>query len=161
MVDATFTHASVNTGTAVTLAINNVSFGWSNLIKADPATSKYDIVPADKVGFENPKLTISGVIDQDAIPTNGLTQALLTDFAALKSTTAIEFKLVTAGILTGAATAVLGGQPTAGYSSSGANTLDTTNGVAIIIDSFDLSISSSDSKEGQIWRYNLNVTETS
>jgi hypothetical protein len=158
--DTTLTHASVNSGTAVILPNVQVSWDWSNLTSATPATSKYDSVAVDKVGFENVKVTVSGAIDIDKIPTNGLTHALFVDFLALKSTDPIELKVSTGGVLSGVSETVLGGRPTAGYDSSGSNTLDTTNGISIVIDSASLQMSSSESKLGQRWNFSFIATET-
>ena len=150
----TLTHASVNGGVAVDLGAADVSYGWKNLTKTDPVEGKFDISETDYSGFENPIITIRGVMDVDDATANQITQALLIDFALLRSTTPI-----TLTVQAGGGTANKGklrGRPAAGYSVGGS--LTTT--MKVVIDSFDISFSTTTAEEGQRWDYSITLQET-
>ena len=73
-------NAGVNSGTSVWLTETNGKIGFKAVTKADPSDGKEDIVEASRSTIENPLFTVSGVIDVDNIPTNGITYSLLKDF---------------------------------------------------------------------------------
>jgi len=153
--DPTLTNTNVNSGTAITILGGSVKYAWKNLTKADPVEGKYDIVESHYGGFENPKIVLSGHFDADnsAKLSNVMTHAMLVNFATVKSgTTTLKVSLGTTPL-------VLGGRPTAGYETNGANTLDTTNGIDVQIDSFDLD-ASTQTNAGKKVNYTITMHET-
>jgi len=152
MAQVTLTHSSVNSGTAVELYNTEITFGFKKLINTDPVSGKYDIVEANYDGFENPLIALQCVIDVDDIPTNGLTQQLLTEFATLRSTTPI-----TLSITSGSSGTALGGRPSGGYTTTGSMALSNT--INVIIESFDIRIASS-SEMGHLWNVSIKCRET-
>ena len=153
MSQVTLQHANVNGGTAVTLYGASVKFSWKNLTKPNPIPGKYDISETEYGGFENPKIVITGAFSVDDIDSNELTQELLTDFAALRSTTPI-----TLTVSTGSTPTYLKGRPSGGYETDGDMTL--SNSIKIQIESFDISISGQDSDLGHFWNYSITAHET-
>jgi len=152
--DATLTNANVNSGTAVLLNARSVTYAWSNITKPTPADGKYDIVTSHFGGFENPKIVVQGIIDNRRAIANSMTHVLLVNFAACKAgTTALKVNY-------GTTPTILGGRPTAGYVSTGSNTLDTTNGIDVQIENFNINIDYSADASGQVWRYQLTMHET-
>ena len=133
--DITIVNPNVNSGNAVTIFGGTMRYDWKNLTKSDPVEGKYDIVESHFGGFENPKIVVTGQFDADNVAghSNVMNHALLVDFASCKSgTTTIKISLGTTPL-------VIGGRPTNGYETDGAQTLDVTNGIDVQIDSFSLS----------------------
>jgi len=150
--DATLSHPSVNSGTAVNLQMRDIQFGFKCFREAKPVEGKFDISSANFLGFENPGINITGVIDIDNVGSNTVTQDLLTSFACLKSTTPLTLTVVlgTSG--------KLGGRPSGGYSTGGSNTLAST--ISVVVDSFDIQSNAVDSVSGQRVDYSLTLIET-
>jgi len=159
--DISLTHSLVNSGTAVTLKGAKVGYKWKNLANCSPVIAKFDIVPGNYQGFENPTITINGTINQVDLGTNDLTQQHLVNFCTLLSTTPISLVVPTSSSGTAespfsATPTYLGGRPTGGYKTDGTNTLLTT--IKIIIIDFTIDIDSS-SELGHIWTYSINAQE--
>lgn len=154
--DITLTNANVNSGTAIVILGGTIRYDWKNITRADPVDGKYDIVESHYGGFENPIISVTGIFDVDnkASLSNIMTHAMLVNFATVKSgTTTLKVSL-------GSTPLVLGGRPTNGYSTSGSNTLDTTNGVDVQIDSFSISASSGETIYGRGASYTIMMHET-
>lgn len=148
----TLQHDSVNSGTAIVLENTTVKFSWKNLNEVKPILGKYDIVENEYGGFENPKLTLSGFIDVDNIPSNGLTQELTTELATLRSVTPLVLT-----VTTGTSATALKGRPTGGYETDGDMTL--ANTINVVIDSFDLSISAKNADLAHFWDFSIQLHE--
>jgi len=154
--DVTLTNANVNSGTAVTVLSGTAKYSWKNLFKAKPVEGKYDIVESHYGGFENPKIVITGWMDADNKDSlsNIMTHAMLVNFAAERSAvTKLKVSLGTTPL-------VLGGRPSGGYSTSGSNTLDTTDGIDIQIESFDIVVNSMETDAGRKMNYTIVAHET-
>ena len=152
--DITLTNANVNSGVAVILPASKFTFAWKNITKSDPIPGKYDISESHFSGFESPRLIVRGAIDINSTTTNVLTLKLLVDFAACKSgTTTLKVSL-------GVTPVVLGGRPSGGYNSAGANTLDTTNGYDVQIDNYSFDTDVGGSKHGERINYSISLHET-
>ncbi len=89
----------------------------------------------------------------DDMIANGLTQELLTEFAALRSTTPITLSVPTGST---SSPTYLKGRPSGGYETDGTMTLQNT--INVVIDSFDIMIDNS-SQQGRFWSYVINLTE--
>jgi hypothetical protein len=155
------THSLVNSGTAVTLKGAKVGYKWKNLTNCNPVVAKWDIVKGNYQGFENPTISISGVINQVDLGTNDLTQKRLIDFCTLLSTTPISLVVPTSSSGTAespfsATPTYLGGRPSGGYKTDGTNTL--VNSINILILDFSIDIDSA-SEMGHIWNYQINAQE--
>lgn len=85
----------VNSGTAVTLPGSVVNYAWTNLSNTTPIPGKFGTTETDIVGFENPKIIVTGTIDIGDIPSNSLTLELLKSFAKVQfdGTTTTALKL--------------------------------------------------------------------
>lgn len=83
-VDITLKNSNVNGGTAVSLRGGTVTYNWKNRTQVKPLVSTYDNVEADFLGFENVRLSVSGVIDSGDNSSNIVTQELLMDFSQEK-----------------------------------------------------------------------------
>lgn len=157
--EITFTNPNVNSGNAVTVAGGSITYQWKNLTKVQPAEALYDISESHYGGFENPHMTIQGILDADFSKSEDDTRTwmshkLLVDFASCKAgTTALKISL-------GSTPLVIGGRPSGGYSTSGANTLDTTNGIDIQIDSFTLNSSVESAEYGSRIDFTIDCHET-
>jgi len=149
----TMTHASVNSGTAVILEGAKVNYAWKNITSVDPITGKYDIVEAEYSGFENPRVVIAGHMDVDDMLSSGITQELLTEFATLRSTTAISLS-----VPSGATPTYLKGRPTAGYETDGDMTM--LNTISVRIESFSIGLDGFNSDKGRSWTYQITCHET-
>jgi hypothetical protein len=159
--DVSLTHSLVNSGTAVTLKGAKVGYKWKSLTNCNPAVAKFDVVPGNYQGFENPTITITGVINQVDLGTNDLTQQHLVNFCTLLSTIPISLIVPTSSSGTAespfsATPTYLGGRPSGGYKTDGTNTL--SNSINIIISDFSIDIDSS-SELGHIWNYTISVQE--
>lgn len=152
MVDCTFQHNLVNSGTPVILHAENINLSWKNLNEHEPIPGKYDIVNNDYAGFENPKITIRGYFDIEDIDSNELTQELLTEFATIKSTTPISLV-----IPIGQTPYYLKGRPVTGYENDGDFSMQ--NSLNVVIDSFDISLSGRESDMGRFLSYSIVLTE--
>lgn len=118
MVKITLQHAQINSGTAVSLDATTLALGWKNLLKYDPIPGKYDIVEVGFAGFENPTITVAGVIDLWTTPakthstntgaTAVLDQEYLKDFAVIRDS-------ITLTVPPSGTGSILYGRPTAGY----------------------------------------------
>ena len=164
VVDITLSHPLVNSGNDVELNGVNFKYAWKNFINGDPIPGKFDTVGKTNNGFENPIITVGGLWDADAqtvlntaaTGSSGnklICQKLMTDFATVRSTTPI-----TLTIMTGQNQIALGGRPTAGYNTAGANTLLGT--IKVVVKSFDVSAGVKDSSEGQRVDYNLTFVQS-
>jgi len=155
MAEATLTNALVNGGTAVKLNAYRIRYGWKNLGKIEPIAGKYDIAEGNFLGFENPVIEVEGIIDVDNLPSPNtgsnavITQEYLIDFCLAKEADTYF------SVKTGQNNVALKGRPSSGYSVGGTMT-DT---VKVMIESFDLSFSARESREGYIWRYRLVMRE--
>ena len=145
----TFQNTAVNSGTAVVLQSATVTYSWSNLTNSTPVPGKYAVVETDVGGWENPKIIIRGVIDVGNIPTNHLTQALLTSFAKLQfdGTTTTPVKV----------TVVSGGDGTIDVYLR--NNDDTQNYLYCVVDSFNIKFGTDVVNERK-WVYSITLTET-
>ena len=156
--DPTLTNAGINSGNPVTLLSGNITYEWKNITRVDPIEGDYDIVETHYGGFENPKIIVDGFFDADNEKSDDetetlLTHALLVDFALIKTGT------TTLKVSFGSTPFILGGRPTAGYSTAGANTLDTTNGIDVQVDNFSIS-SSTSIRYGRRVNFKIEMHET-
>ena len=99
------------------------------------------------------KPVITGTIPIDDAISNHISQDLLVDFATVKSGDIIL--AVTAGKTGGTK---LKGRPSGGYETDGAQTL--SNNIKVQVESFSISFSARESREGEMWTYTLNLVET-
>jgi len=87
-------NVSVNGGVIFTISGTKVSYVWKNITNYKPVPGKFDVSEVDVAGFENPKISLSGVIDSNADST---TMGILKSFAKLQfdgtTTTAIKLTL--------------------------------------------------------------------
>jgi len=85
-------HPDVNNGNAVILNGVSVKYVWKNLYNKEPVPGKFDIVEVDVAGFENPYVSLNGIIDID---TDKTTSEHLKSFSRIEftgeSTSAIKF----------------------------------------------------------------------
>jgi len=77
----TLYNVSVNGGVIFTISGTKVDYVWKNLTNYKPIPGKFGISEVDNAGFENPKITLSGVIDSNADST---TLGILKGFAKLQ-----------------------------------------------------------------------------
>ena len=152
--NTTLTHSQVNSGTAVNLGAVEIGMSAKNLVRVNPVEGRYDISEADINGFENPIITVSGIIKMTDIPTNGFTQQLLWDFFLVKSGITLTF---VGGdyTTTPSVNQRLRGRPSTGYAIG--TTLSNT--ITCFIESWDIKIVVTE-EFGAVWRYNLNLVET-
>ena len=155
---ATLTNSNVNSGNAVDLIALNIVYGWKSFVKAPPVEGKFDITEVDYGGFENPIITISGVMDVQlsTIGSGTLTtisQKLLVDFANSATALTLEVK---AG--TNTPTTRLGGRPSGGYVTNGSNTL--TNTITCRVEGFTINISTQESVGARKWNYSVTLRES-
>jgi hypothetical protein len=151
--DMTLTNPNVNSGTAVVLQGAKFSWTWKNLTKNEAVEGKYDIQESRFGGFLSPKMSLSGFINVDEVPTNSLTQSLLMDFLQEKSAT------TTLVILTGTSGTYFKGRPTAGYSVGGTY----VNSLKIQLETANINFAThggDQSTEGHGWPYTINFHET-
>jgi hypothetical protein len=153
-VSVTLQHTSVNGGVAVDLFAQSWSFSWKNRIDNTPSDGAHDIVEVDKDTFENPIITIQGIIDARSSVANRATQALLMDFAQVDTSTN-KIKLVL-GADDRTPAFYVKGRPTAGYSVGGTY-LDY---LYVEIDSFSISSSTEEVSEGACVNYSLTLVES-
>lgn len=153
--DITLKNTNVNSGTAVVLGGAQVTYDWRNMVKNNSVSGKFDIAESTFSGFESPTIVVRGTIPIDDLPSNHITQTLLINFATCIS--GDTYLKVTAGATGGT---ILGGRPSGGYETDGAQTLDTTNGIKVQIKSFTISFSAQETFEGQAWNYTINMIET-
>lgn len=158
----TLQHSLVNSGTAVTLpSSTTISYKWKNLTNFNPAVGKWDIVPGNFQGFENPTIQIKIPLSTIETSTNELTHKLLVDFSILRSTTPITLSIPTSSSGStenpfSATPTYLGGRPSGGYKTDGTNTLSNT--IYIFINGFSIDIDSS-SELGHIWNITIDAQE--
>ena len=151
--DIEIMNPNVNSGATVNLGGGAVVYAWKNLVKTNVVPVKYDIGEVTFGGFENPKITITGAIPIDESIANHISQSLLVDFATVKS--GDTTLAITAGKTGGTN---LKGRPTGGYETDGAQTL--TSSIKVQVESFNISFSARESREGEMWTYTLNLVET-
>jgi hypothetical protein len=161
MADITLQHSLVNGGVAVALKGVSVNYNWKNLFNVNPAVSKFDIVPGNYMGFENPTISIRGVMDMTDIDSNELNQSHLINFCTLLTTTPIVLTIPTSSSGSAedpfpATPIYLKGRPLAGYQTNGQNTL--LNSINIMIVNFSLDISNN-SEMGHMWNYTIEARE--
>ena len=148
----------VNGGTAIILDTTLTSFAYSlkNMVSADPvpnkevsSTQKYGIAQVDKIGMNNPIITITGTIDVDDIASNEITLELIKDIARVRydgtATTAIILNIQSGKN---------GASPTdiKNYNSSSTN-------IRVILDSVDVR-GDQTSEQLHLLNYTLNFIET-
>jgi len=150
--DITLQHTDVNGGVAVELNGATVQYGWKNLTNADPLIGHNDIAEVDYAGFENPTLSVQGIIDVDDITANRITQSLLMDFAQADTST----NKVVLTVTTGSIPTYLKGRPAAGYSVGGTY----LNYMNCIVTGFSLTFGVPETREGQGWTYTITLLET-
>jgi len=152
MAEVKMNHPLVNSGNDIVLESAKISYSFKNLNEAKSMPGKFDIVESENVGFENPKISISGNWDVDRMLTDGLDQELLISLAIVRSEVPIKLT-----IKTGNSNKSLGGRPTAGYSTEGSNIL--LDDINFIIDSFDIKIGAN-SDLAHSWDYSIIGKET-
>jgi len=91
MADTRLSNSSV-TSSAVRLLGAEVTYKWENLVEADPVPSKFDTTSTAQtevqfMGWNNPKISIRGIVDEnDDIP-NAINFELLKKFAMATTNT--------------------------------------------------------------------------
>ncbi len=139
--EATLTNSQVNSGTTVKLNQITYTYSWKNLAGAEPVPGKYGKTSADMRGWENPIITLSGVINVDDADSNTMTMDLLIDFA--KERTADTTLL----IYLGATPYVLRDEDKG------------SSGISVQVINFTLK-GDTNTKDGHIIEYDLAVQET-
>jgi len=152
----TLKSTGVNSANAVWLTESIVNFGYKDLIKVTPVEGKRDIVEADRAGFENPVIKISGRIDVDELggtydindesSCSQITQDLLFDFSKE------EDYDIFLKIGTGTGTTVyLKGEDSANNSD--------TNTIKVVVRGWNITLDTT-SIGGHFWKYNIQLVET-
>lgn len=153
----TLKSTDINSGNAVWLTESTVNFGHKDLIKVTPVEGKRDIVEADRAGFENPVIKISGIINVDELSgtytindesnCSKITQDLLFDFSKEEDYD-IFLKI-------GTGTAAI---PVYVKGEDSANNVD-TNTIKVVVRNWNIIIDTT-SDGGHFWRYNIQLVET-
>jgi len=165
-VDVTISNPTVAAGATLELNAREVEYNWSGLHNANPVPGKADIVETDVSGWENPVITIRGVIDVDLLKlqsTNPSTSNTLITPAHLYALARVDFDGTTSSVCT--LTVRSGGKtldPSTGtvvaqtnlYASDG-----TTTTIKCLLKDFDVVLKV-DNEEAKIWEYSLTLFET-
>lgn len=153
--DATLQHNDVNSNTAVSLNNVTIKYAWKNIVKQDPIPGKGDISEVDYNGFENPIIILTGWIDTDDTSSNLINHSLLLDFAqANNSSNTTKLTITCVGEDTTAT--YLKGRPSTGYSVGGTY----RDFLLVQVKNFSFNFGVPKSKEGRIWGYTIEFTET-
>ena len=153
MTDITLQSTGINSGTTVTLNGASVKYAFKPLTRTTPYATSFTLSESQISGFENPKIIVTGYIDVNNIPTNGITMPLLRDFA-LNRYDGTEAKSIYLKIKSGR----INPKYLVGTASSTSWSTDQT--IKVIVESFDISMASSDSDYAHFWTYTLNLVET-
>jgi len=136
--------ASVNSGVAVTLNGISVKYVWKNLTNVKPVPGAYATTEADVGGYENPTLTLGGVID---VNSDSTTLELIKDFAKLQfdGTSATAIKLT-----------ISAGTDQTVYLKNAASSEDF---IYVIVKNFHV-IFNTQVKDGSKWLWTVEIVET-
>lgn len=150
----TLTNASLSTSTAVKLLNGEFTYGWKNLVKADPGNGYFGDVEAQFNGWENPIASLMFHIPTDNIPAGTMTWPLWNEFVKAQhagSSSSCTFLAITYGASDTAF---------AEYSASSSSTARTT--IPVQISSYNLRFSPAESKNAAHWTISaqLQVTKT-
>ena len=146
----TLTNAGINSGTAVKLLHGAFSYGWKNLVKADPANSSYSSVEAQFSGWENPTMNLTFHIPVESIPSDTMTWALWNQFVKNQyaGTAATQTRL-----------AITVGSNDTQFGDYSTSTVAVT-AIPIQIDEFSLIFSPVESSNAGFWTINAQVKVT-
>ena len=126
-IDVQLKNSGINSGTAINIFCQEYKIGWKNLTNKKPIPQAYNIPEVDFSGYEGPIITVKCVLDAVNLA-DYLTYAQLINFVTRRTnTTTLNFKDNNNGV---------GGRPSGGYSSTADNTLDTTNGFDVQLETF-------------------------
>ena len=146
----TFTHASVNSGTAVDLQAHTARYSLKNMADSKPEQGNTDIAEVNVGGFgENPIIVIEGVLHAERGAANTITHSLLLDFKQVQTPITLTMGAGTTPIY-------LKGRPSAGYSIGGSY----ANTMKVYITDLSLEMSQVESDQATKWNFSLTCIET-
>ena len=139
--------SSVNGGAEVKLNAKNVTYAYTNNLKATPIASSYELTEVEHRGWENPRITIRGVI-RDVTESNEITEVLLKEFARTKG------EQVTLRVVWGSTGNEKTFSNAEGNTSNGGET-----GIPVVIDSITFDINPAQTHHAHLIPYTLTLVE--
>lgn len=141
--------SDVNGGVAVILNGATFSYGVRSLSSVDSVPSKWDTVPVNKLGFENPRFGVSGVIDSDMSTANYVTINLLKDFIRTQNEVYLIIRYGNEGL-----------EKAFSDINKTSTVIGSDVGVRVVLSNTQIN-GASDSRNGHFFRYTLDLYEDS
>jgi len=138
---------SINSGSAVYLRGVNLTYGFKPLTRTTPLNNTFALSETQITGFENPRISIKGVIDTNNLSSSTIQHTSLLSFAkneydGTESTTTRLYV-------------------TTGNNDSPLYATDvSTSSIKVIVESFNLNLDTQDSDLAHLWSYDLTLVET-
>jgi hypothetical protein len=148
----TLQNTSLSTSTAVRLLNAEFTYGWKNLINANPSNTVFGTTETVMNGWENPRMTIRFYIPIDNTPAGSMTWALWNEFAKaeyLGSTNTRTSLILKAGAA-----------DTSFASYARDDTTTAITAIPVSIMDFTLRISPDDSLNSYMWIIDAHLMET-
>lgn len=153
MTDITLQNNNINGGVPIKMNGAEVTYAFKPLTRTVPLATSFDLSETQVSGYENPRLVISGYIDTENIPANGITMPLLRDLAKVEYDGSEETS-VYLNISVGSINKkyLIGAKSETDW--------DTDQNIKVIIESFNIKMASSESRYAYFWNYSINLVET-
>lgn len=144
----TLTNASLSTSTAVKLYNGDFRYSWKNLTKVDPGSGFFGDVEAQTNGWENPLISLKFFIPIDNIGSGYMTWALWNEFARYQYDGTNQTLL-----------SVSVGSSDTSFTSYSLQSSGVSS-IPVIIKSYDLIFSPSDSRDAGFWTISAQLQTT-
>lgn len=136
--------------TSVKLLNGKFSYGWKNMVSADPSNGAFNATEVQYTGWENPIISLIFYIPVENLPVGTMTWALWNEYAKNQEigTSATQTLL----------SVVVGNNDTAFISY--ANSVATSD-IPVVIKTFNVDFSPADSQDAGFWTVKATLLETS